>query len=141
MAFHCCLLFVHTSMWSTQRLETGELPAFETDEHASSIFDIAKEALQQKCHNPGAMVIPILVAGVTSSTSSLKAVALDLLLAIERITADNNGDEGNIAATRTLMQTVYQRQAESFMQRGHCLDVDWVQIMVAEGFKIEAWTG
>lgn len=128
-------------MWSTQRLETGELPAFEIDQHASSTFNIAKEALQQKCQNPGTMVIPILVAGVTSTTSSLKAVALDLLLAIEKITADKNGDEGNISATRALMQTVYQRQAESFMQRGHCLDMDWVEIMVAEGFKLEAWSG
>ena len=127
-------------MWSTQRLEAGELPALEMEEHATSIFDIANELVQQNRLNSDFIVFPVFVAGVASTSSSLKGTALDLLLRIDRNTADKTTDAGrNVATARALMQAVYQRQADSFVQGGHCLDVDWIQIMVAEGLKIETF--
>lgn len=69
-------------------------------------------------------------------------LALDLLLTMENAKADGKDTAGaaqKITLTRLVMQIVHQRQEESLMRRGHCLDVDWVEIMVDAGLKFEAF--
>lgn len=140
MALHSALLFSYTSMWSTQRLEASELPALETEEHASMIIEIANEVLQQNRLRASYIIFPVFIAGISSTSPSLKELALDLLLEVEKSTAGKAGDAGcNVTTTRALMQAVYQREADSFMRSGHCLDVDWIQIMIVEGLKIETF--
>ena len=135
MTFHCAFLFSYTSMWSTQRVEAGDSSAIEVQEHVSNIFQIANRVLQQSRFGKGFIAFPVFVAGVSSTAPAQKTLALEMLLTLK-----DNADAGcDITTTRALMLAVYHRQTSSYYQRGHCLDVDWIQVMVEEGLRMETF--
>lgn len=72
------------------------------------------------------------MAGVASSSSSQKMLALDLLSGIE----GNESVGRNVTTTRHVLQIVFQRQTEGYMRKGHALDVDWMEIMIEQGLQM-----
>ncbi|KAL1955043.1 hypothetical protein VTO42DRAFT_334 [Malbranchea cinnamomea] len=133
--FHSCLLYSYTSMWNGQCLESGGPPALEIDQHVSTILRIASEIVGTGSTDMNFLVFPIFIAGITSSSTSQKMLALDFLLNIE--TARSKESTGrNIRAARHVLQIAYQRQVDSYLRRGHSLDIDWIEIMVEQGLQV-----
>lgn len=60
--FHCAILFSYAIIWSTQRVETGELPIPKTEQHVSAILRIAIDVVRIDVADCQFIVFPVLVA-------------------------------------------------------------------------------
>jgi hypothetical protein len=120
-------------MWANQVIETGGSPALEIEHHASVILRVATEIVGAARFHLGFIVFPVLMAGIASSSPSQKMLAHDLLSSFEH---RSEGVGRNISTARHLLHIVYQRQTDSYMARGHALDVSWMSIMVEQGLQV-----
>lgn len=126
-----CIVYSHTSMWPTQRLDTG--PGFD-DEIASAALQIiqtAERIVSADRLELRFIVFPLFIAGYASTDGNQKMMALDL---IQRTEESSIG--GNTLVTRRALQIVYERQTGRFMSTGHSLDVCWKDIMVEQGLQV-----
>ncbi|OAX83466.1 hypothetical protein ACJ72_02168 [Emergomyces africanus] len=130
--FHASLIYSHTSMWPCQCIETGGGPALEISQRSTAILHVASSIVHAGRFDLRFIVFPLFMAGVASSSSSQKMLALDLLSSIE----GNESVGRNVTTTRHVLQIVYQRQTEGYMRKGHALDVDWVEIMIEQGLQM-----
>ncbi|KAK2806917.1 hypothetical protein FQN51_005717 [Onygenales sp. PD_10] len=130
--FHACFIYSYTSMWPNQLLETGGGPALEISQRATAILHVASSIINADRFDLRFIVFPLFMAGVASSSGSQKMLAVDLLSSIEA----NESVGRNVTTTRHVLQIVYQRQTEGYMQRGHSLDVDWIEIMIEQGLQL-----
>ncbi|KKZ64832.1 hypothetical protein EMCG_09280 [[Emmonsia] crescens] len=130
--FHATFIYSHTSMWPSQCIETGGGPALEISQRTTAILHIASSIIHAGRFDLRFIVFPLFMAGVASSSSSQKMLALDLLSGIE----GNESVGRNVTTTRHVLQIVYQRQTEGYMRKGHALDVDWVEIMIEQGLQM-----
>lgn len=125
--YRACIIFSHTSMWPSQRLDTG--PEFD-GEIAQCVVDILHTA-----KNVGAehrfMVFPLFMAGFVSADGNQKLMALDLISKMEKSSIGSN-----TRATRHALQIVYERQTQRFMHTGHSLDVGWMDVMIDQGLQV-----
>ncbi|KAJ5894395.1 hypothetical protein N7495_006086 [Penicillium taxi] len=125
--------FCNSSMWSGQRLESDVAPEAEIDHHASEILRIAERTTSTRRADRHFLVFPLFLAGATASASGLKMMAMELMTGMED---EEDGMGRNAATTRTILQTVYERQLERLMRVGHTLDVDWADLMTQEGLQM-----
>lgn len=61
------------------------------------------------------------------------------MMAMELMTNMEDEEDGmgrNAATTRTILQTIYERQLDCLMRVGHTLDVDWADLMAQEGLQM-----
>ncbi|KAL2386352.1 hypothetical protein RJZ90_000748 [Blastomyces dermatitidis] len=130
--FHASLIYSYTSMWPGQCIETGGGPALEISQRTTAILHVASSIVHAGRFDLRFIVFPLFMAGVASSSSSQKMLALDLLSSIE----GNESVGRNVTTTRHVLQIVYQRQTEGYMRKGHALDVDWVEIMIEQGLQM-----
>jgi hypothetical protein len=77
------------------------------------------------------IIFPLFMAGFASTDGNQKTVAMDLITTMEKQRVGNN-----TTATRHALQIVYERQMQNFMRTGHSLDVDWMEVMVEQGFSV-----
>ena len=126
-----CLVYSHTSMWPTQRLDTG--PEFDEEiaRAASQIITTSEGIINANRLELRFVVFPLFMAGYASTDGSQKMMALDL---IQRTEESSIG--GNTLVTRRALQIVYERQTGSFMSTGHSLDVSWMNVMVEQGLQV-----
>ncbi|QSS62291.1 hypothetical protein I7I51_04468, partial [Histoplasma capsulatum] len=124
--FHASLIYSYTSMWSSQSIETCGGPALEISQRTTAILHVASSIVHAGRFDLRFIVFPLFMAGVASSSSSQKMLALDLLSGIE----GNESVGRNVTTTRHVLQIVFQRQTEGYMRKGHALDVDWMEIMI-----------
>ncbi|KLJ07578.1 hypothetical protein EMPG_16936 [Blastomyces silverae] len=130
--FHASLIYSYTSMWPGQCIETGGGPALEISQRTTAILQVVSSIVHAGRFDLRFIVFPLFMAGVASSSSSQKMLALDLLSSIE----GNESVGRNVTTTRHVLQIVYQRQTEGYMRKGHALDVDWVEIMIEQGLQM-----
>ncbi|OJD27852.1 hypothetical protein ACJ73_00755 [Blastomyces percursus] len=130
--FHASLIYSYTSMWSGQCIETGGGPALEISQRTTAILHVVSSIVHAGRFDLRFVVFPLFMAGVASSSSSQKMLALDLLSSME----GNESVGRNVTTTRHVLQIVYQRQTEGYMRKGHALDVDWVEIMIEQGLQM-----
>lgn len=129
---HACLIYSYTSMWPTQEVETGGAPALEVEQRVSNILQVGTSIVNSGRFDLRFIVFPLFMAGVATSSGSQKMLALDLICAL----GTNEAVGRNVATTAHVLQTVYQRQTESYMRKGHALDVDWIDIMADQGLQL-----
>jgi hypothetical protein len=65
------------------------------------------------------------MAGIRSTDGNQRLMVINLINIMERANIGNNA-----AATRRALEMVYKRQGERFMNTGHSLDVDCVDLTV-----------
>lgn len=129
--YRACLIYSYTNMWPSQRMDT--CPEFD-DEIAQSVTEILQVA--DSIVSAGRLelrfiVFPLFMAGVASSSGADKMQALDLISSMEK-----EGIGSNPTSTRHVLQIVYERQTQRFMNVGHSLDVNWNEIMVEQGLQV-----
>ena len=129
--YQACLLYSHTSMWPTQRLDTG--PDFEDEiaQCVSEILHIATSIISTGRLDLRFIVFPLFMAGVASSSGAEKMQALDMISSMEKEVIGSN-----TTSTRHVLQVVYERQTQRFMNVGHSLDVCWKLIMIEQGMQV-----
>lgn len=129
--YRACMIYSHTSMWPTQRLDEG--PGFDNEiaECTRKIFDIAEKIIGQGRYDSRFIVFPLFMAGVSSHSGVERMRAMDL---IQRMEFESIG--ANTATTRRILKMVYERQTERFMQVAHSLDVCWIDIMAEQGVQV-----
>ena len=125
------MIFSHTSMWPSQRLDTG--PEFDS-EIALCVSEILRTA--NAVVNAGRlehrfMIFPLFMAGFASMDGNQKMMALDLISTMERHSIGSN-----TRATRHALQIIYEEQTRRFMHTGHSLDVNWTDVMVEQGLLV-----
>ncbi|EEH19043.2 hypothetical protein PABG_01362 [Paracoccidioides brasiliensis Pb03] len=130
--FHATFIYSHTSMWPNQCIENGGEPALEISQRTAAILHVATRIVQAGRFDLRFIVFPLFMVGVASSSPSQKMLVLDLLSSIE----GNESVGRNVTTTRHVLQIVHQRQNDGYMQKGHALDVDWVEIMVEQGLQM-----
>lgn len=118
-------------MWPSQRMETGPASDPEITVSTHEILEVAQDIVNAGRLELRFIVFPIFMAGVGSSSGSDKMMALDLMMTMEK-----EGVGRNTTTTRHVLQIVYERQTQRFMNVGHSLDVDWIDIMVEQGLKV-----
>lgn len=129
--YRACLIYSHTSMWPTQRMDTG--PEFDDEiaQCVSEILGVAESIVSAGRLELRFIVFPLFMAGVASSSGADKMQALDLVSSMEK-----EGIGSNTTSTRHVLQIVYERQTQRFMNVGHSLDVNWNAIMVEQGMQV-----
>lgn len=126
-----CLVYSHTSMWPSQRHDTGPESDDEIARAASQIIHTAERIINADRLELRFIVFPLFIAGYASTDGSQKMMALDL---IQRSEESSIG--GNTLVTRRALQIVYERQTSQFMSTGHSLGICWKDIMVEQGLQV-----
>ncbi|MCJ1431713.1 hypothetical protein MMC27_001068 [Xylographa pallens] len=124
LLYRACLIYSHTSMWSTQRTDTNSVYLEEVTQCASEIIDVVSETVRRRQFEHGFVVFPLFLAGIATSSAADKTLAHELMKAMEQESVGNNK-----RATRKLLEAVYEAQDARQMMVGHSLDVDWIQVM------------
>jgi hypothetical protein len=117
-------------MWHSQRMDIGAEFDDEVARSSSAILQIGENMIQKAGLQLRFMVFALFLAGVASSGSD-KRRALDLIIAIEKEAVGRN-----TIITRNLLQIVYDRQTEQFMNEGHSHGVDWIDVMIEQGLQV-----
>jgi Fungal specific transcription factor domain len=129
--YRACIIYSHTSMWSTQRLDTS--PDYDTEIAVASnqILQMTSRILANGRLDCRFLVFPCFMAGYASTVGDLKRTALELIGKMD------SGSVGrNTAATKEALRRVYEKQNERFMGTGQSLDVDWMDVMGEGGLLI-----
>lgn len=131
--YYACIIYSHTSMFATQRIEIGPGNELEISQSARKILRFAHEKITSGHLEQRSLVFPLFMAGFASTDAEDKTLAVDLIRQMEK-----DSISGNTRATRELLEVVYERQDASFSRLGHSLDVDWIQVMLERGLKVVA---
>lgn len=129
--YRACIIYSHTSMWSTQRLETPPEYDTEISVAANQILAATARLLDQAQTDARFLVFPTFIAGFACHDGGQKILALEL---IDRL--DKTSIGRNTGAARKALERIYQRQNERFMTTGQSLDVDWLDVLQEERITI-----
>jgi hypothetical protein len=129
--YRACIIFSHTSMWPSQRLDTGPDFDAEIGQCVSEILQTAEGVVDAGRLELRFIVFPLFMAGFASTDGTQKMMALDMISTMERKSIGSN-----TTATRHALQIVYEQQTQRFMHTGHSLDVNWSDIMVEQGLQV-----
>lgn len=129
--YRACIIYSHTSMWSTQRLDTS--PDYDTEIAVASnqILQMTNRILEDGRLDCRFLVFPCFMAGYASTVGDLKLNALELIGRMDRVSIGRN-----TAATKTALARVYEKQNERFMTTGQSLDVDWMDVIGEQNMLI-----
>ncbi|MCJ1317526.1 hypothetical protein MMC15_002851 [Xylographa vitiligo] len=131
LLYRACLIYSHTSMWSTQRTDTTSEYLEEVTKYASEIIDVVSGTVRRRQFEHGFVVFPLFLAGIATSSAEDKTLAHELMKEMEQESVGNNK-----RATRKLLEAVYEAQNARQMVVGHPLDVDWIQVMTEKKLHV-----
>ncbi|KAK5160219.1 hypothetical protein LTR04_004757 [Oleoguttula sp. CCFEE 6159] len=126
-----CLLFSHTSVWSGQRVECSTAGDEEIEQLVSDVLELARMTVEAEHFERRFVVFPLFLAGFATSHPEKKRLAMELLVAMEPTSVGKN-----TAASRELLQIIYDLQRQSLMAVGHSLAVDWIDVMTERGMHV-----
>jgi hypothetical protein len=129
--YRACIIFSHTSMWPSQRLDTGPEFDGEIGQCVSEILHTAEGVVSAGRLELRFMIFPLFMAGFAATDGNQKMMALDMISTMEKRSIGSN-----TTATRHALQIVYEQQTQRFMRTGHSLDVNWSDIMVEQGLQV-----
>jgi Fungal specific transcription factor domain len=129
--YRACLIYSHTSMWPSQRLDTGPEYDGEIAQCVSEVLRIGDKIVSSEQYQLRFIIFPLFMAGVASTDGNEKMLALELISSMEKESIGSN-----TTATRHVLQIVYEQQTRRFMHTGQSLDVDWKEIMVEQGLQV-----
>jgi len=120
-------------MWAGQRGVIDQNSAMEVDAAIQAIIDECSEILGQRdlFLNLGFMAFPLFLAGFASTQLTQKIWILEFFATIEDSTIGRNGH-----TMKDALQITYQRQNDAIMSIGHCLNVDWQQVLSELGTSV-----
>lgn len=129
--YRACIIYSHTSMWSTQRVETPPEYDTEISVAANQILAATARLLDQGLGDARFLVFPTFIAGFACHDGAQKILALELIDRLDKASIGRN-----TAAARKALERIYQRQNDRFMTTGQSLDVDWVDVLQQEQITI-----
>ena len=129
--YRACMIFSHTSMWPSQRLDTGPDFDAEIGQCVVEILQTAEGVVNAGRLELRFMIFPLFMAGFASADGNQKMMALDMISTMEKKSIGSN-----TTATRHALQIVYEQQTQRFMHTGHSLDVNWSDVMVEQGLQV-----
>jgi Fungal specific transcription factor domain len=126
-----CLIYSHTSMWPSQRLDTAPEYDAEIAQCVSEVLRIGDRVVRNEQYHLRFIVFPLFMAGIASADGNEKMLVLDLISSLEKESIGSN-----TTATRQALQIIYEQQTERFMHTGQSLDVDWSDVMLEQGLQV-----
>ena len=129
--YRACIIYSHTSMWPGQRLDTSADFDTEIAIASSQILQTAQKAFSNGQLHCRFLAFPIFMAGYASVDGTQKMKALHLIGMMEQESVGRN----TMAAKRGL-SLVYDEQTEQFMNTGHSLGVDWMDVLREQGVMV-----
>jgi Fungal specific transcription factor domain len=129
--YRACIIYSHTSMWPSQRLDTGLEYEPEIARCISAVLRIGDGIVSNEQYHLRFIIFPLFMAGVASADGTEKMLALELISSMEKESIGSN-----TTATRRTLQIVYEQQTRRFMHTGQSLDVNWNDIMLEQGLQV-----
>ena len=129
--FNACIIYTHTSMWPTQRLDTAPDYTDDLSRAASTVLQIVSDTSERGQLDHRFVMFPLLMAGVAVGSASDKMLVQDLMRSFEQESFGSN-----TRATRKLLEAVYEQQNRSSATLGHSLDVDWIGVLGEMGHEM-----
>lgn len=129
--YRACLIYSHTSMWPSQRLDTGPEYDAEIALCVSEVLRIGDRIVNDEKYHLRFIIFPLFMAGVASTDGNEKMLALELISSMEKSSIGNN-----TTATRQALQIIYEHQTQRFMHTGQSLDVNWSDIMLEQDLQV-----
>jgi Fungal specific transcription factor domain len=129
--YRACLIYSHTSMWPSQRLDTGPEYDVEIAQCVTEVLRIGDKIVSSEQFHLRFIIFPLFMAGFASTDGNEKMLALELISSMEKESIGSN-----TTATRHALQIVYDQQTRRFMHTGHSLDVNWSDIMLEQGLQV-----
>ena len=134
--YRACLIYSHTSMYSTQRF-LSPLFIHEVSQCSGEILRLAREIVSHNHTERKFIVFPLFMAGFVSKCREDRTEILELVKTME---VDSVGR--NLVAARQLLEVVYERQErrreelrrEGLMEAKE--DVDWVGLVEELGLQV-----
>jgi hypothetical protein len=102
----------------------------EVQSHATKIIELAKQVVIEQRWGLQYMPFSLFLAGVVSTRKEEKALALELMAAMERECCGEN-----TATMRRLLKAIFDKQANLRNGNQH-LEVDWIEEMRMTGFRL-----
>jgi hypothetical protein len=118
-------------MWPSQRMDTGPESDDDISHCVKVILNVAEDIVNAGRLELRFIVFPLFMAGIACSSGPDKMTVLDLISTLEK-----EGVGRNTTTTRHVLEIVYERQTQRFMDVGHFLDVDWIDIMIEQGLQL-----
>lgn len=129
--YRACLIYSHTSMWPSQRLDTGLEHDSELARCVSEILKIGDKIVTNEQYHLRFIIFPLFMAGVASTDGNEKMLALELISSMEKESIGSN-----TTATRHALQIIYDQETRRFMHTGQSLDVNWSDVMLEHGLQV-----
>jgi hypothetical protein len=129
--YRACLIYSHTSMWPSQRLDTGPDYDSEIAQCVTEVLRIGDSIVSNEQHHHRFVIFPLFMAGVASTDGTEKMLALELISSLEKESIGSN-----TTATRHALQIIYEQQTQRFMHTGQSLDVNWSDTMLEQGLQV-----
>lgn len=129
--YRACLIYSHTSMWPSQRLDTGPEYDCEIAQCVSEVLRIGDRIVTNEQYHLRFIIFPLFMSGVASTDGNEKMLALELISSMEKESIGSN-----TTATRHALQVIYEQQTQRFMHTGQSLDVNWSDIMLEQGLQV-----
>ena len=126
-----CIIYSHTSMWSTQRLEMNQEDNGTVSQAAREIRQLAQEIGDQGFIERKFMVFPLFMAGIASKADHEQEHVLELISMFEQQAIGKV-----MAATRHLLSIVFERQKASVMMGMDAFAVDWINTVSERGLQM-----
>jgi hypothetical protein len=122
-------LYLHTSMYSYQRLD-GDMFAAEDTEHCTYIIDTVRQSFVFNDKENHHLAPALFLAGAATKIPAEKAAALIMLSEMEHA-----GLSGAVARVRHILELVVREQAKKEISGGSADEVDWIELSKEHGLK------
>ncbi len=129
--YRACLIYSHTSMWPSQRLDTGPDYDAEIAQCVSEVLRIGDRVVSDEQYHLRFIIFPLFMAGIASTDGTEKMLALELISSMEKESIGSN-----TTATRHALQIIYEQQTQRFMHTGQSLDVNWSDSVLEQGLQV-----
>ena len=129
--YRACMIYSHTSMWSTQRLEMTPEESETVSQAAREIRQLALEISEQGFIERKFIVFPLFMAGIASRAAPEQELVLELISVFEQQSIGKV-----MAATRQLLGVVFERQRASMGMGMDAFAVDWIDTVSERGLQM-----
>lgn len=130
--YHACIIYCHTSMYSSQGINLGPAQLQDIDDAIEAILAIARDMIREgRCAEGSFLIFPLFLAGFAASSTNLKNCVTQSLAVMAGFFVGHN-----IGIFKQTLLEIYQEQEDMKMIAVSGLGVDWKEYMSKRNCRV-----
>lgn len=131
LQYYTTIVYLHTSMYRGQRMQTSQLQHKEVAVHCRHILAMAALVVTEEPTEQHNIIFSVFLAGINSTNEHDKTQAVGLTRAME-----GTGISQNVTQSRELLETIYAEQRRKARSGGNAADIDWITFARDRGTRL-----